>query len=60
MLELLLMQYKDYFGEDFPLIDFEDKSEIDVINIIYECVQTNTPYREGMKSSGKIKGPSSK
>lgn len=60
MLELLLVQYKEIFGEDFPLADFEDCIEIDLINIIYECVQTNTPYREGMKSSRKIAGPSSK
>ena len=48
MLEVLLMQYKDIFGMDFPLIDFEGKPEIEVINTIYECVHNNTPYRDGM------------
>ncbi|MBQ0004544.1 MAG: hypothetical protein KBS68_01625 [Clostridiales bacterium] len=60
MLEVLLMQYEDIFGEAFPLEDFMDKSEISLINILYECVQTNTPYDSEMKPSGNIKGPSSK
>lgn len=60
MLEVLLMQYEDIFGEEFPLEDFIDKSEISLINILYECVQTNTPYNPEMRSSGAIKGPSSK
>ena len=44
MLEMLLMQYEDQFGEAFPLADFQEKSEIEVINILYDCVQNNTPY----------------
>lgn len=48
MLEVLLMQYKDIFGTDFPLADFEGKPEIELINTIYECVHNNTPYKEGI------------
>ena len=48
MLELLLMTYQDYFGVSFPLADFTDRSEIEVINILYDCVQNNEPYRPGM------------
>ncbi len=47
MLELLLMTYQDYFGVPFPLADFTDRSEIEVINILYDCVQSNEPYRPG-------------
>ena len=49
MLEVLLFQYKDMFGEDFPLALFKDKREIDVINIIYDCVANNHRYSEGGK-----------
>ncbi len=59
MLEMLLMQYEDIFGEAFPLAEFEDRSEIEVINILYECVQGNKMYSEGMTSSGSIEGPRS-
>ena len=48
MLELLLFTYKEQFGEEFPLKQCEDMREIDIINLLYECVQSNTPYREGM------------
>lgn len=48
MLEVLLMQYADIFGEDFPLANFAGTAEIEVINIIYECVHTNTKYTPGM------------
>ena len=44
MLELLLMTYKDMFGEDFPIADFAGTPEIDVINILYDCVRNNLPY----------------
>ena len=44
MLEMLLMQYKDMFGEDFPIAKFEGVPEIDVINIIYDCTIVNKPY----------------
>ena len=52
MLEMLLMQYEDQFGEAFPLADFQKKSEIEVINILYDCVQNNTPYEAGMEVFG--------
>ena len=44
MLEVLLFQYKDMFGEDFPLEEFSDRREIDVINILYDCVSNNVMY----------------
>ena len=44
MLELLLMTYKDMFGEDFPIAEFAGTPEIDVINILYDCVRNNLPY----------------
>ena len=44
MLEVLLFQYKDMFGEDFPLKEFTDRREIDVINILYDCVASNRRY----------------
>mgnify|MGYP006989018261 CR=1 FL=1 len=47
MLEVLLFQYKDMFGEDFPLEEFADKREIDVINILYDCVSNNVIYDSG-------------
>ena len=47
MLEVLLFQYKDMFGEDFPLADFADRKEIDVINILYDCVSNNIMYDPG-------------
>lgn len=52
MLEVLLMQYEDIFGEAFPLAKFEGTAEIDVINIIYECVHTNTKYSPDIKVDG--------
>ena len=44
MLEVLLFQYKDMVGEDFPLDEFADRREIDVINILYDCVSNNVEY----------------
>ncbi len=44
MLELLLLQYREMFGEDFPLLALEGRQEIEVINILYDCVQNNLPY----------------
>ena len=32
MLEMLLMQYEDQFGEAFPLAHFQENSEREVIN----------------------------
>ena len=53
MLEVLLFQYKDMFGEDFPLDDFAGKPEIDVINIIYDCVSNNLTYDPDRKGEYK-------
>jgi hypothetical protein len=47
MLEVLLWQYEQQFGEEFPLKDFEGEIEIDVINLVYDCLLHNTPYRKG-------------
>ncbi len=49
MLEILLAQYKMQFGIDFPLKNFEGQPEIDVINIVYECLYSGKPYEDGMK-----------
>ena len=46
MLEMLLMQYKDMFGADFPLRDFADRQEIEVINLLYDCVLAGKPYEQ--------------
>ena len=45
MLELLLMQYEMQFGYPFPLKECEDWAEIEVINLIYDCMQLNEPDR---------------
>ncbi len=49
MLEVLLRQYEESFGEPFPLLKFEGEAEIDVINIVYECLYSGKPYEDGMK-----------
>ena len=54
MLEMLLFQYKDMFGEPFPLRQFAGQPEIDVIDILYDCVSNNRRYVEGMKASVHI------
>ena len=54
MLEILLIQYKDMFGSDFPLAEMEGRSEIDVINIIYGCLQNNEAYSRGMPEKAYI------
>ena len=51
---MLLFQYNDMFGELFPLKLFEGKPEIDVIDILYDCVSNNKRYEEGMKASVHI------
>ena len=56
MLEVLLFTYSDQFGEDFPLSDFTDLREIDVINLLYECIQNNTPYQDGMHAKNLVTG----
>lgn len=49
MLELLLAQYEDIFGEPFPLADLEGETEITVINIVYDCVSNNHKYEKGFR-----------
>ena len=46
MLEMLLTQYEFQFGKPFPLKDYTDKSEIEIINILYACVQNNDPHAQ--------------
>ncbi len=48
MLELLLRQYEEYFGKPFPLMKVKGYREIDVINIVYECVSENKEYYDNM------------
>ncbi len=54
MLELLLFQYKDQFGEDFPLKDFAGRQEYELINILYDCVLNNLPYDPNRKVEFRI------
>ena len=54
MLELLLLQYREIFGEDFPLADFDGKQEIGVINILYDCVLNNLRYSPDRKIKRRI------
>ena len=51
---MLLFQYNDMFGEPFPLKLFAGKPEIDVIDILYDCVSNNKRYEEGMKTTVHI------
>ncbi len=44
MLEVLLFQYRDMFGEDFPVAQFEGKAEFELINVLYDCVSNNLRY----------------
>ena len=54
MLELLLWQYRELFGEDFPLAKFAGEQEIEVINILYDCVATCLPYDPDRKIEHRI------
>lgn len=54
MLELLLLQYRELFGEDFPLARFDGEQEIEVINILYDCVSKNLPYDPDRKIEYRI------
>lgn len=56
MLEVLLMQYKDQFGMDFPLRDFAGWTEIDLINLIYDCLVNNDPSVKDRKVVNRIEG----
>ncbi len=54
MLEMLLFQYKDMFGEEFPLAAFAGRQEFEVINILYDCVRNNLPYDPERKVEFRI------
>ena len=54
MLELLLLQYRELFDEDFPLAEFAGKQEIEVINILYDCVLNSLPYDPERKITPRI------
>ncbi len=43
MLELLLLQFEQQFGFPFPLLEVQDWAEIEVINLVYDCLQQNNP-----------------
>ncbi len=44
MLEMLLITYRDQFGEEFPLEKCAGLPEIDVINLVYDCLDSNRPF----------------
>ena len=54
MLEVLLNEYEARFNEKFPLERFSDSAEIEVINILYVCMQNNEKYHAGMKVSNQF------
>ena len=54
MLEVLLFQYKDMFGVDFPLDEFAGKQEIELINVLYDCVSNNLTYDPERKIEYKV------
>lgn len=56
MLEVLLLTYKNQFGTEFPLVQFEGMREIDLINLLYTCLQDNKPYHEGMRVDERVNG----
>ncbi len=54
MLEVLLNEYEARFGEAFPLECLDGMAEIDVINILYECIDKNIKYTAGMHVDNKF------
>ena len=42
--EVLLNEYKARFNEDFPLAKLAGHTEIEVINILYDCLENNEKY----------------
>ena len=54
MLELLLWQYREMFGEEFPLAEFAGEQEIEVINILYDCVSKNLRYSPDRRIERRI------
>ena len=55
MRELLLWQYHELFDEDFPLAAFDGKPEIEVINVLYDCVSKNLPYSPDREIEPRIR-----
>ena len=54
MLEVLLNEYEIRFGEAFPLQRLKDMTELEIINIVYECLDKNIRYKDGMKVENKF------
>lgn len=54
MLEALLNEYKARFNEDFPLAKLAGHTEIEVINILYDCLENNEKYVPGKKIENKF------
>ncbi len=54
MLEVLLWQYRELFEEDFPLAEFAGEQEIEVINILYDCISKNLRYSPDRKIERRI------
>ena len=54
MLEVLLWQYRELFDEHFPLAEFAGEQEIEVINILYDCISKNLRYSPERKIERRI------
>ena len=44
MLEKYLQEYKDAFNEPFPLMLCRGCDDIEIIELIIECIEAHTPY----------------
>lgn len=44
MLEKLLTEYADRFGENFPMFASRGTPEKEIIAILEQCIQDGTPY----------------
>lgn len=42
-----LKAYIEQFGADFPLSAVIDHTEYEIVRILQECCETNTPYTPG-------------
>ncbi len=56
MLEVLLWQYRELFDEDFPLARFDGEPEIEVINILYDCISKNLRYDPERRIERRVTG----
>lgn len=45
MLDQLLIQYRDQFGENFPIMSLGGTSEDDLLKLIKKCLDTGEPYQ---------------